>query len=154
MVSCLSTLGVWARTLPARARDPWTFPVEKYIKLNKYITKKYLREDGHWWPKKLRCWCPRIREKRIRHRESCFRKTESRRRLQGVPSNNIDNIQLKLIQIIPSSWRWWSQGQPQSGELLHRGRWQRSACWMPRIELPATDKSIYRSENRKRRYKN
>jgi hypothetical protein len=27
-LSCLATLGVWPRTLPARAREPWTLPGE------------------------------------------------------------------------------------------------------------------------------
>ena len=28
-LSCLATLGVWPLTLPARAKDPWTFPEKK-----------------------------------------------------------------------------------------------------------------------------
>jgi hypothetical protein len=27
-LSCLGTLGVWPRTLPARAREPWTLPAQ------------------------------------------------------------------------------------------------------------------------------
>jgi len=28
-LSWASTLGVWPRTLPARAKEPWTFPVDR-----------------------------------------------------------------------------------------------------------------------------
>jgi hypothetical protein len=28
--SCLGTLGVWPRTLPARAREPWTLPAKHH----------------------------------------------------------------------------------------------------------------------------
>lgn len=30
LFSCLGTLGVWPRTLPARAREPWTLPTSNH----------------------------------------------------------------------------------------------------------------------------
>lgn len=37
-LSCFSTLGHWPRTLPARARDPWTFPAFPYTHTRKHMS--------------------------------------------------------------------------------------------------------------------
>lgn len=46
-LSCLATFGVWPLTLPARANDPWTFPVTRFQSITNWTNPNLIDKIEH-----------------------------------------------------------------------------------------------------------